>query len=163
MSRVALIALLASACATDDRAGEVRGPLGGKADEAVVLEGPIVATAGGQWGRTVHCPSPQPSTCQIERNFWIDLGVRNDAYDKRVGIVWIDTVRESADGPWHLAYASYEGALDAPYEQWGLDVTAGVYGAIEPTPNIRFAAFVEMGGQTYWDNNGGADHTLPSN
>jgi hypothetical protein len=161
----ALVASIVSmGCATDvaldDTAGEVRGPLGGKADEGVVFEGAIIATAGGQWGRTVHCPSPAPSTCQIERNFWVDIAVRNDAYDKRVGIVWTDLVRDPAGSPWRTAYARYEHSLDTPYEQWGLDVTAGVYGAIEPTPHIQFAAFVEMNGQTYWDNNGGADHTI---
>jgi hypothetical protein len=161
MFRIALFAVVASACATDTVETEARGPLGGKADDALVLDGPIVATAGGQWGRAVSCPSPQPSTCQIERNFWVDLAIRNDAYDKRVGIVWIDTVREDPDGAWHVAYASYEHALEQPYEQWGLDVTAGVYGGIEPAPRIRFAAFVEMGGHTSWDNNGGADHVLP--
>ncbi|MGE0396735.1 MAG: hypothetical protein AB7T06_08470 [Kofleriaceae bacterium] len=160
---VALVAAFASVgCVTEaDTVGEIRGPLGGTTDESVPLDGAIVATAGGQWGRTAHCPSPAPSTCQIERNFWVDLAIRNDAYDKRVGIVWTDTVRDAADAPWHTAYARYEHALEAPYEQWGVDVTAGVYGAIEPNPHIRFAAFVEMNGQTYWDNNGGADHALP--
>jgi hypothetical protein len=162
---VALVAAFASVgCATDatldDTAGEIRGPLGGKADEGAVLDGAIVATAGGQWSRAVHCPSPDPSTCRIERNFWIDLAVRNDAYDKRVGIVWTDVVRDAEGTPWRTAYARYEHALGAPYEQWGIDVTAGVYGAIEPSLHIRFAAFVEMNGQTYWDNNGGADHTI---
>jgi hypothetical protein len=32
---------------------------------------------------------------------------------------------------------------------------------IEPNPRIRYAAFVEMSGMTFWDNNGGADHTIP--
>jgi hypothetical protein len=155
---VASIAAMGCATDADDNLGQIRGPLGGKADDSVVLDGAIVATAGGQWGRTAFCPSPAPSTCQIERNFWVDIAVRNDAYDKRVGIVWTDLVRDA--GAWHTAYAQYEHALDAPYEQWGIDVTAGVYGAIEPTPHIQFAAFVEMNGQTYWDNNGGADHTL---
>lgn len=162
--RLALIALLASGCATDaavdDTVGQIRGPLGGTSDESVALDGPIVATAGGQWGRTAHCPSPAPSTCQIERSFWVDLAIRNDAYDKRVGIVWTDTVRDPEGSPWRTAYARYEHSLDEPYEQWGIDVTVGVYGAIEPTPHIRFAAFVEMNGETYWDNNGGVDHAL---
>ncbi len=162
----ALVASLASVasmgCATDaaldDTAGEIRGPLGTTSD--VVLDGAIVATAAGQWGRTVHCPSPAPSTCVIERNVWVDIAVRDDAYDKRVGIVWTDLVRDPAGSPWHTAYAQYEHALSSPYEQWGVDVTAGVYVAIEPSPHIVFAAFVEMNGQTYWDNNGGADHTI---
>jgi|GEM_PF-4543160 len=69
---VALVAAIASAgCATDasqsDTTTEIRGPLAGASD--LVLDGPIVATAGGSWARTAHCPSPAPSTCQIERHF----------------------------------------------------------------------------------------------
>jgi hypothetical protein len=160
MSRFVVFALIVGGCAVDEPVEVSRGPLNAKADEVIAPAGPITVTAGGQWGRKVFCPSPDPSTCQIERNFWVDIAIRNDAYDKRVGIVWIDTVREDPAGPWHVATATYEHALDQPYEQWGIDATAGVYGAIEPNPHIRFAAFVEMNGQTYWDNNGGADHQL---
>lgn len=109
----------------------------------------------------MFCPSPDTSTCHIEQNAWVDLAVRNDAFDKRVGIVWTDTLRDDPAAPWHIAYATHDRALDAPYEQWSVDLTAGVYGGIEPAPHIRFAAFVEMAGHTYWDNAGGSDYALP--
>ena len=130
-------------------------------ESALAVTGAIGVEAGAQWFRKVGCPSPDPATCQSEGHFWIDLAIRNDAYDKRVGVVWIDTVRDDADGAWHSATASYERSLDGGYERWGVDVTTGVFGGIEPKPRIRFAAFVEMGGVTSWDNNGGADHVLP--
>jgi hypothetical protein len=126
------------------------------ADLAQEPAGAITVLAGGAWGRTVGCPSPE--ACQIERNFWVDLAIRNDAYDKRAGIVWIDRVRDADSAPWHVAAAIYEGPLANGYEQWGVDVTAGVYVAIEPDPEISLAAFVEMAGTESWDNRGGANY-----
>jgi hypothetical protein len=121
----------------------------------------IGVLGGGLWFRDAGCPSPDPSTCLDEGHFWIDLAVRNDAYDKRVGVVWIDEVRDDAAAPWHVADARYEATLDGGGERWGVDVTTGVYGGNEPAPRIRFAAFAEMAGATHWDNHGGADHVLP--
>lgn len=126
----------------------------------LAVTGPIGVEGGGLWFRRVGCPSPDPSTCQTEGHFWIDLAIRNDAYDKRVGVVWRDEIRDSDDLPWHVALASYEQPLGAPYERWGVDVTTGVFGGIEPKPRIRFAAFVEMAGTTSWDNHGGDDYVL---
>ncbi|MBX3155607.1 MAG: hypothetical protein KF773_06390 [Deltaproteobacteria bacterium] len=115
---------------------------------------------GGLWYRSLGCPSPAPSTCIREPHFWVDLQIRNDAYDKRAGLVWIDRVREDASGNWHVANAVYEGDRGDGYETWGVDVTLTPIGGIEPNPRIQFAAFVEMNGETHWDNHGGADHTL---
>ncbi len=120
----------------------------------------IAFDAGGVWFRKVGCPSADPSTCLREANFWVDLKVRNDGYDKQVGLVWIDRVREGEAGTWHTATATYEGTRDDGYETWGVDVVVRVINGIEPNPQIRFAAFVEMAGDTAWDNNGGADHVL---
>ena len=125
------------------------------------LDGGAIAVAGsGLWFRNVGCPSPDPSTCLHEARFWVDLRIRNDAYDKRVGIVWIDRVREDSTAAWHVATASYERALDSGYERWGVDVSTGVIGGNEPHPQIQFAAFVEMNGETAWDNNAGDDHLI---
>jgi hypothetical protein len=158
MSRVLLLSsLVLSACVVQplDEASRDEASLG-----AAPPAGAISVIAGAQWFERVGCPSPDPATCWTQGHFWVDLAIRNDAYDKRVGVVWIDTVREDEDGPWHTTYAAYEQALDAPYERWGVDVATRVFGGIEPKPRIRFAAFVEMGGVTSWDNNGGADHIL---
>lgn len=153
MLRFALALVVLVGCVTDAATDESAAPIAGEA-------GPIRVLDGGQWFRQVGCPSPDPSTCQYEGNFWVDLEIRNDAYDKVAGIVWIDTVREDPSGPWHVAYARYEGPRTAPHEQWGLDVSTGGISGIEPHPVIRFAAFVEMNGVTSWDNNAGADHTI---
>jgi hypothetical protein len=156
---------LAAGCVTadTDALDEGASDLAGGDDGAALADppGPIEYLAGGVWYRRVGCPSPDPSTCLDEGRVWVDLRIRNDAYDKRVGIVWIDEVRDDANGPWHVATGGYEGAFDATTEQWGIDVTTGVYGGNEPRPRIRFAAFVEMAGTTAWDNHGGADHVLP--
>lgn len=159
MLRTLLLSSVALAACVDqpaDPASADESALG-----AAAPSGAIRVEAGGVWTRKAFCPSPDPSTCQIEGHFWVDLAIRNDAYDKRVGIVWIDEIRDINDHPWHVAAARYEQPLDAPYERWGVDVTTGVFGGIEPTPRIRFAAFVEMAGTTSWDNNDGEDHLLP--
>jgi hypothetical protein len=148
-----LLALLASGCASV-----------GEADygEALTdLDGGAIGVAGGAlWYRKVGCPSPDPSTCMHEASFWVDLRIRNDAYDKQVGLVWIDQVRESETDAWHVATARYEGTRSDGYETWGVDVSVRVINGIEPKPQIRFAAFVEMAGETSWDNHDGADHLL---
>jgi hypothetical protein len=159
MPRLLLLSSVVLAACIDQPADPASS--GESALGAAPPSGAISVEAGGQWFRRVGCPSPDPATCQTEGHFWIDLAIRNDAYDKRVGIVWIDEVRDSSDQPWHVALAQYEQPLDAPYERWGVDVTTGVFGGIEPHPRIRFAAFVEMAGTTSWDNGGGDDHRLP--
>ena len=146
-----LIVLLASGCATTGLDEQRESTLAG---------GAISVIDSGMWFRNVGCPSPDPSTCLHEANFWIDLRVRNDAYDKHVGIVWIDRVRSDVASPWHVAAAAYEGPQDSGYERWGIDVSTGVIGGNEPHPKIQFAAFVEMAGDIAWDNNGGADHVI---
>ncbi|NVB77360.1 MAG: hypothetical protein HOV81_03110 [Kofleriaceae bacterium] len=149
-----LLLLAASGCAVggvDEPSGTSASQLGDSADAAIQLEG------GGLWYRRVSCPSPSPATCIDEGHFWVDLAIRNDAYAKRVGIVWTDRVRHT---PWQLATGVYEAPLADGFERWGVDVTTGTMTGIEPHPQIQLAAFVEMAGETHWDNNNGADYTL---
>ena len=153
MSRSVLALVFLVGCVTDPDVDERATPATAEGIAIRVLDA-------GQWFRPIGCPSPDPSTCQYEGNFWVDLEIRNDAYHKVAGIVWIDTVREDPTGPWHVASARYEGPRASPFEQWGLDVSTGGISGIEPHPVIRFAAFVEMAGVTTWDNNGGADHVI---
>jgi Carbohydrate/starch-binding module (family 21) len=86
--------------------------------------------------------------CVTRESFWVDLSVRNDAYDKEVAIVW------SSDG-WasqHVAYASYEQPLPDGREQWGLDVTLGQFWSGHQRPaEVAYAAYVRMAGTTHWD------------
>lgn len=159
---VGVLIVVVTGCVTaaGDGVDRAEGELAGDGD-AIGDGAAIGVLGGGLWFRDAGCPSPDPSSCLDEGHFWIDLAVRNDAYDKRVGVVWIDEVREDAAAPWHVAEARYEATLDGGGERWGVDVTTGVYGGNEPAPRIRFAAFAEMAGTTHWDNHGGADHVLP--
>jgi hypothetical protein len=72
--------------------------------------------------------------------FWVDLSVRNDAYEKVAGVVW------STDG-WQTAQvapAAFEhGALPGGREQWGVDVDLPA-----PAPELEIAAFVTMAGRS---------------
>lgn len=156
MFRSLPFAVLLAACAVDPdpTVGQTGDP------SSTPPDGAIAVIAGDIWYRSLGCPSPDPSTCVREAHFWVDLRIRNDAYDKRAGIVWIDRVRDDASAAWRVATASYEGDRGGGYETWGVDVTASVIGGIEPSPLIELAAFVEMNGTTSWDNNGGANHAL---
>jgi hypothetical protein len=139
MSRLAcaVVALLA-ACAVDPAGDDLRSQ--GETSSAPP-DGAIAVIGGDLWFRSLGCPSADPSTCIREANFWIDLRVRNDAYDKHVGVVWIDRVRDDPSGPWHVALAHYEGDRGGGFETWGVDVVAKVMGGIEPNPLITYAAF----------------------
>ena len=67
---------------------------------------------------------------------------------------------DDATAPWHVATAHFERTLGDGREVWGVDVATGVMGGNEPHPHIQLAAFVEMAGQTAWDNHGGADYLI---
>ncbi|MCB9655751.1 MAG: CBM21 domain-containing protein [Deltaproteobacteria bacterium] len=104
-----------------------------------------------------------PSDC-TRHMFWVDIAVRNDAYDKDVGVLW------TTDG-WktsHVSSARYESRMADGYdgyERWGLDeqgsVTCRGYGSVE---DVEFAVFAKMGGQSYWDrfNNYNTDGAVTS-
>ncbi|MBK8010395.1 MAG: CBM21 domain-containing protein [Deltaproteobacteria bacterium] len=88
-----------------------------------------------------------PSDC-TRHMFWVDIAVRNDAYDKEVGVLF------TTDG-WktsHVSHARYESALGDGYERWGLDeegsVTCRGYGSVS---DVEFAVFAKMGGRSHWD------------
>jgi hypothetical protein len=151
-----LLLLAASGCAAsgvEDTTDTAASALGDTA-------GPIHVLDSGLWYRRVGCPSPSPAACIDEGHFWIDLAIRNDAYAKNVGVVWIDRVRDNPSAAWHLAAGIYELSLGDNLERWGVDVTTGIMTGIEPHPQIQFAAFVEMGGETSWDNHDGADYVI---
>ena len=73
-------------------------------------------------------------------HFWVDLSVRNDAYEKEAGVVWTTDGWQTS----HVAPASFEhGALPDGREQWGIDVDLP-----EPAPDLEIAAFVTMAGRS---------------
>ena len=78
---------------------------------------------------------------------WVDLAVRNDAFDKQVGIVWTGDGWQTS----HTAFAGYEGALPDGRERWGLDVRDAVAQiAGRPRAEVEYAAFATMNGVTSW-------------
>lgn len=125
-------------------------------------------------------PAEFPETVDIAGNrtrevsVWVDAAIGNWDYSKSVYIYW------TVDGwaSWSRADAWYEGDLGGGYEQWGVDlaplgtltndgawswftgpdgVPMDIYGE---ELRFEYAIAVEMGGNTYWDNNGGANHSL---
>jgi hypothetical protein len=86
-------------------------------------------------------------TCWRKQSFWIDLDVRDDAYDKEVAIVWTDDGWETHQ----VAYAHHEGSLGGGREQWGVDVMLGYFSGPFDRMEVEYAAFVEMAGTTSWD------------
>lgn len=106
---------------------------------------------------------------------WVDIAIENYGYDKNVGIYW------TVDGwaTWGVADAWYEGDLGYGYEQWGVDLNAvgsiqndGAWSWFTDTLTgtdvwiydqdlvLEYAIFYEIGGTTFWDNNGGANYQV---
>lgn len=110
---------------------------------AALSDAPVSVIATGHWNHTLGCSG----FCVEEVNFWVDLRVRNDAYDKQVGVLWTD------DG-WatvKTATAVYEEPLGDGWEQWGVDVTVGQMASYQAPREIEVAAFATMAGNAYWD------------
>lgn len=127
---------MVAACAAepaDDPAGVLDHELGGDA---------IAVRDAGSWYEYACGYS-----CWREQSFWVDLDVRDDAYDKRVGIVWTD----DAWATHHVAYAAYERELGGDREQWGVDVQVGYFTGPFDELEVEYAAFVEIDGVTTWD------------
>lgn len=115
-----------------EESDQVAGPLGGN-----LLREPVVLLNSGHYGRYVYHGVSSES-------FWVDLSVRNDSANKEVGIVWSSDDWTTS----HNVAAVYEGALGNGREQWGVDVRDFFAGY--SAPEVRFAAFVKMNGQTSW-------------
>ena len=101
----------------------------------------------GHWRNFLACSAG----CYWNESFWVNLAVRNDAFDKQVAIVWSDNGWASS----HTAYATYEAPLEGGFERWGLDVSLGTFGSAPGAPpsprEVVYAAYVRMAGQTTWE------------
>lgn len=80
----------------------------------------------------------------VDWGYWIDIYVKNLAYDKSVGIIWTQDGWQTAN----VSYAGYETGLGGNYERWGLNLTGRSYSGSLPT--VEYATFAAMGGNTYY-------------
>ncbi len=109
--------------------------------EATLGNDAVTVLDSGHWRQILACSG----ICYSRYHFWVDLRVRNDAFDKRIGIRWTDNGWASVN----VAWAQYEGTLADGFERWGIDVKIGE--GQRPPTEIEFAAFAEMNGTTAWD------------
>ncbi|TNF38426.1 MAG: hypothetical protein EP329_00520, partial [Deltaproteobacteria bacterium] len=118
-------------------------PAAPAATAAALGDAPVQVLDTGHWSKTVACSG----FCVNEVHFWVDLKVRNDAYQKEVGILWTDNGWASVK----TAMAVYEKPLEDGWEQWGVDVTVGTMASYMTPHEIEVAAFARMAGAAYWD------------
>lgn len=83
------------------------------------------------------------------------IKVKNLGFEKKVSVHHL-----MADGTWKDFPAQFAEAAEADYEIWYANLSwsnyyMGAYGL-----GNKFALKYEVNGQTYWDNNSGADYTL---
>lgn len=83
-----------------------------------------------------------------------EVRVKNLAYDKQVAI-W----HKLADGTWVEVPCTYSRTADAGYEIW----TGSTSCFNSSLYDTRFCVKATMNGQTFWDNNGGADYVMGHN
>jgi hypothetical protein len=92
---------------------------------------------------------------------WQDLSfevrVANLAYAKTVAIVYRDS-----DGVWKEIPGRFSRVVDATQEVWQASTQRALNGpyASNPPLNAQFAVKYVVGGQTYWDNNGGKNYVV---
>jgi hypothetical protein len=76
-----LIPLLALLCAC------APAPDGARRAQRALYDGPVTLIDSGHWETVMACSGQ----CVVRYSFWVDLAVRNDAFDKHVGIlIWSD-------------------------------------------------------------------------
>ena len=120
------------------------GPIDGSGSHTADLgsDSPISVEDQGSWYE-YSCGQ----TCWRKQSFWIDLDVRNDAYDKTVAVVWTRDRWKTQQ----TAYARYEGDLGGGHEQWGVDALIGYDSGPYDRTDVEYAAYVVMNGTTSWD------------
>jgi hypothetical protein len=95
----------------------------------------------------------------------VDLGVRNVAFAKQVGVRWTSDDWRT----WNDAAASYVGPLGDGTERWRVTIDHGTIGTNVMLGGergnmgpafVRFAAYLRANGRERWDNARGADHAV---
>ena len=84
------------------------------------------------------------------------LSVANLGYVKQVDVLWT-----AGQGDWRTLAAWYRGPLDEQREYWQTQTSITDISGKAVAGEIRFALRLRCGGQEYWDNNQGADYSIP--
>lgn len=96
--------------------------------------------------------------------YWVDVLVQNIGYHKEVGVVF-----QQGAKPWQYVPAMYAYTLAPGWEVWRAQEVLA-YGQSSATLNhpfidyagpVRMALNYRVNGQSYWDNNHGADYLVP--
>lgn len=96
-------------------------------------------------------------------SFTMDVAVRNESYDKEVGVVW-RVVEVSRTGgatlpqEWNRTTLSYAGVIEHTMERWSAE--ARQMGSV--VEYVEYAVFASMNGATYWDNASGVNYRIYS-
>ncbi len=141
MRRIALLLCLPAwvmACSSDAPSTE---PQPSERRQSV-REAAVEVLDGGYWTHVLGCSG----ICVQEYNVWLDIAVRNDAFHKRVGILWTNNDWASHQTAW----AEYEEPLGDGYERWGVDFSLGQYAYNRPH-EVEYAVFATLGDVTHWD------------
>lgn len=128
--------------------------------------------AAGQW---VYATGNIPNKWE-DKAIWVDVLVKDLAFDKTVGIRWTDDHWTSyQDHP-----LNFELSYNNGVERWGVDFAplgrlssyyiGGWYNYVTrihraggSSVTMEFAIFYEVNGQIYWDNNHDENYTLELN
>jgi hypothetical protein len=99
--------------------------------------------------------------CYGSVKFWIDVKVKNLAYDKKV---WVEMTSENSTAEPRNDYLTYERDLDDQYEIWGGDVewycsTGGCGSGMRCGP-FHYTIHYQVDGQTYTDDNNGKGYEV---
>lgn len=94
------------------------------------------------------------------QDFSFDIRVDNLAYSKNVAIYYLDS-----DGQWKEHAAVYARPIDGNQEIWQAGWSRSLNDPYQSNPplDMEFVVKYEVAGQTYWDNNNGANYHLNAN
>ncbi len=86
--------------------------------------------------------------CASAVSLELDVNVRNDAFQKEIGIIW--TTDHWATQ--FTSFAQFKKSLVGNHEVWSASIGVGVSDPNHPAPaDVEFAVYAKMNGRTSWD------------
>lgn len=107
----------------------------------------------GSWISSTFVTGPDHQVVDMYK-IWVDAKVQNWAYNKTFGLIWTMDNWQSS----HVSYGNYELNYGDGTERWGIDL--GPWDERWVSGNFEYTIFVEMNGQTYYDNNNGQNYLI---